>query len=77
MNNAAKYTIEYTEMIPGGDLYRQCDIVHAGDRGIAAVGDYLDKRDVWGKDPIVVTEHTQSDGIGRIVPASEWDVCED
>lgn len=72
-----RYRIQYTEVVPGGSHYRQDDIVHAGERGVLSVLDYLDQRSVWAADPIVVIEHTQSDGFGRIVPASEWDVCED
>jgi hypothetical protein len=72
-----KFRVQYTSVKPGGAREREDDIVYAGDRGVLAVGDYLDQHNVWAADPIVVTEHTQSDGIGRIVPASEWDVCED
>jgi hypothetical protein len=66
------YRIEYTEHKPGGYLERQCDRV-VGD--LETVRTYLDNQDVWAADPIVITEYTQSDGRGRIVPASEWDVC--
>jgi hypothetical protein len=38
------------------------------------VRNYVDDRDIWGADPIIVVEHTQSDGNGRIVPADEWDI---
>ena len=69
----AKYRVQYTEMIPGGARYKQDDLV-MGD--LQTVRDYLDTRSIWSYDPITITEHTQSDGIGRIVPASEWDVCE-
>lgn len=69
----ARYRVQYTEMMPGGSRYRQDDLV-IGD--LEAVRDYLDARSIWSYSPIVITEHTQSDGIGRIVPASEWDVCE-
>lgn len=69
-----KYTVQYTEMVPGGELYRQSDIVH-GD--LEAVRCYFDRQSIWAADPIVVTEHTQSDGLGRVVPASEWDICEE
>jgi hypothetical protein len=72
-----RYRIQYTEVVPGETHYRQDDIVYPGDRGVLSILDYLDKRSVWAADPIVVIEHTQSDGNGRIVPASEWDVCEE
>jgi hypothetical protein len=72
-----RYRVQYTEVVPGGAHYRQDDIVYPGDRGIFSINDYLDQRHIWAADPIVVTEHTQSDGIGRIVPAGEWDICED
>jgi hypothetical protein len=67
------YRVEYTEVKPGGHRDRQCDIVR-GD--LEAVRAYFDDCDIWAADPIVVVEHTQSDGSGRVVPASEWDVCE-
>lgn len=65
------YRVEYTEMKPGGYRDRQCDIVRGG---LEDVRVYFDERDIWAADPIVVVEHTQSDGLGRVVPASEWDV---
>ena len=70
----ARYRIQYTEVLPGGYHSRQDDLI-SGD--LQSVRDYLDARRIYGRDPIVITEHTQSDGNGRIVPASEWDVCED
>lgn len=65
------YRVEYTGVKPGGARDRQCDIVR-GD--LEDVRNYFDERHIWAADPIVVVEHTQSDGNGRIVPASEWDV---
>jgi len=72
-----KFRIQYTSVKPGGAREREDDLIYAGDRGILSINDYLDGRDVWAADPIVVIEHTQSDSRGRVVPASEWDTCED
>jgi hypothetical protein len=71
-----RYRIDYTEMTPGRpeNYTKQSTIVHGED--VRCVMDYLDTQLVYGRDPIVVIEQTQSDGPGRIVPASEWDVCE-
>ncbi len=66
-----KYRVQYTEMKPGGTLDRQDDMVH-GD--LEAVRCYFDRQRIWAADPIVVIEQGASDGPGRIVPASEWDV---
>jgi hypothetical protein len=68
------YRVEYTEMKPGGARDRQCDIVRGSLDDVRA---YFDARSIYGLDPIVVVEHTQSDGNGRVVPASEWDVYEE
>jgi hypothetical protein len=65
------YRVEYTSMKPGGARERECDLVR-GD--LEAVRAYFDAQDIWAADPILVIEHTQSDGAGRVVPASEWDV---
>lgn len=66
------YRIEWTRYVPGGDHSRECSSVR-GD--MQTVRDYLDAQCVWGRgEPIIITEHTQSDGVGRIVPASEWDI---
>jgi hypothetical protein len=73
MSETARYRVQYTEMIPGGARYHQDDLVRGT---LADVRDYLDARHIWAADPIVIIEHTQSDSPGRIVPASEWDVCE-
>ena len=71
--STSKYRVQYTEMIPGGARYRQDDMVY-GD--LESVRNYFDARDVWAADPMVVIEQGPSDGFGRVVPASEWDVCE-
>lgn len=71
-----RYRVKYTEVVPGGTHYHQDTIVYPGERGILSINDYLDQFNIWAADPIVVIEHTQSDGNGRVVPASEWDVCE-
>lgn len=70
------YRVEYTEIKPGGHRTRQCDRIVGT---VQDVRDYLNsgRIHVYGLDPIVITEHTKSDGIGRDVPASEWDVYED
>lgn len=65
------YRIDWTRFVPGGAHSRECSAVR-GD--LQTVRDYLDSQSVLAADPIIVTEHTQSDGQGRIVPASEWDV---
>jgi hypothetical protein len=69
------YRIDWTRFVPGGAHERESSFVR-GDLG--TVRDYLDGQLVYGRgEPIVVTEFTQSDQVaGRIVPASEWDVCE-
>ena len=69
----ATYRIDYTEIKPGGTHVRQSDVVRGG---LEDVRNYLDARRVAGLDPIVITEHTKSDGDGRIVPASEWDAAD-
>ncbi len=68
-----RYRVQYTEMKPGGTLERQDDMVH-GD--LEALRNYFDQCVIWAASPIVVIEQGPSDGNGRIVPASEWDVCE-
>ena len=67
----ASYRVQYTEIKPGGSHARQDDRVRGA---LQDVRDYLDKYRIYGLDPIVVTEFTASDSVGRIVPASEWDV---
>jgi hypothetical protein len=67
------YRIEWTRFVPGGAHSRECSAIR-GDLG--SVRDFLDSQMVYGREPIVVVEHTQSDGQGRVVPASEWDICE-
>lgn len=67
----ASYRVEYTSMKPGGARERECDLVRGT---LDDVRDYFDECDIWAADPIVVVEHTESDGNGRIVPASEWDI---
>jgi hypothetical protein len=66
------YRIDWTRFVPGGAHSRECCSVR-GD--LQTVRDYLDAQDVYGREPIVVTEYTQSDQqYGRIVPAGEWDI---
>lgn len=65
------YRVEYTEVKPGGHLDRQNDLVRGT---LSDVRDYIDSRRVHGADPIVVAEFTESDSVGRLVPASEWDI---
>jgi hypothetical protein len=65
------YRVEYTSMKPGGARERECDLVRGT---LDDVRTYFDAQDIWAADPIVVVEHAQSDGHGRIVPASEWDI---
>lgn len=69
------YRIDWTRFVPGGAHSRECSSVR-GDLG--TVRDFLDGQDVYAKgESIVVTEYTQSDqAAGRVVPASEWDICE-
>ncbi len=67
----ASYVVKYTEMKPGGHLERQCDRVR-GD--LESVREYFDNTTVFARDPITVIEFTESDGIGRVVPSSEWDI---
>lgn len=69
----ASYRVQYTEMIPGGSLYRQDESVRGS---LEDVRNFIDSKNVWGREPIVITEHLTSDSIGRVVPSSEWDVCE-
>jgi len=71
----AQYRVDWTRMVPGGAHSRESSLVYGG---LENVRDFLDKQEVWSRGlPIVVTEHTQSDGNGRVVPASEWDVIVD
>lgn len=67
-----QYRIDWTRWVPGGHHTRESSLVCGG---LEDVRNFLDAQLVFG-DPIVVTEHTRSDGMGRIVPDSEWDVCE-
>jgi len=68
------YRIDWTRFVPGGAHSRECSAVR-GD--LETVREFLDDQMVYGKEPIVVTEYTKSDqAFGRVVPASEWDVCE-
>lgn len=71
-----RYRIDYTEMTPGRpeNYTKQSTIVHGNDLG--CVRDYLDSQYVYAREPITVIEQVQSDGPGRVVPASEWDVDE-
>jgi hypothetical protein len=68
------YRIDWTRFVPGGAHERESSAIR-GD--LQSVRNFLDNQDVYGREPIVVTEHTKSDGFGRVVPASEWDVCEE
>lgn len=70
------YRIDWTRFVPGGNHERESSAIRGAD--LSAVRDFLDSQDVYARgEPIVVTEHTESDGIGRVVPASEWDICEE
>lgn len=69
----ASYRVQYTEIKPGGSHARQ-DVTVRGT--LDDVRAEIDSRRVYALDPIIVTEHTKSDGIGRIVPASEWDAAD-
>ena len=72
MTNADNgYRIEWTRFVPGGAHSRECSAIR-GD--LESVRNFLDSQDVLAADPIVVVEHVTSDGNGRAVPASEWDV---
>lgn len=68
------YRIDWTRFVPGGYHSRECSAVR-GD--LDTVRTFLDDQLVYADgEPIVVTEFTKSDQQwGRIVPASEWDVC--
>jgi len=44
---------------------------------LTTVRQYLDLTPVYALDSIVVTEQGPSDGPGRVVPASEWDVIDE
>ncbi|MES2211386.1 MAG: hypothetical protein V4515_14580 [Chloroflexota bacterium] len=68
------YRIDWTRFVPGGYHSKESSFVR-GD--LETVRSYLDAQCVYGKEPIIVTEFTQSDqASGRVVPASEWDICE-
>lgn len=69
------YRIDWTRFVPGGAHSRESSFVRGN---LETVRRYLDDQLVYGHEPIVVTEFTQSDqATGRIVPASEWDTCGD
>lgn len=68
------YRIDWTRFVPGGYHSQESSFVR-GD--LSTVREFLDDQMVLGSAPIIVTEHTQSDGIGRVVPGDEWDVYED
>ena len=70
----ARYRIDFTEIKPGGHHDRQSDMVIGT---LATVRQYLDRHQVYALDPIVVTEQGPSDGPGRVVPASEWDIIDE
>jgi hypothetical protein len=69
-----RYRVEYTEVKPGNYHDLQCDMI---DGDLTTVRDYFDARHISAVAPILVIEQTKSDGYGRVVPASEWDVMED
>lgn len=70
--NTSGYRIDWTRWVPGGYHERESSFVR-GD--LQTVRDYLDTQRVLSSAPIVITEYTMSDQqIGRIVPASEWDI---
>lgn len=68
-----RYRVQYTSVKPGGAREREDDMVH-GD--LESVRCYFDRQSIWAADPIVVIEQVASDGPGRVVPVTEWDVCE-
>jgi hypothetical protein len=68
------YRIEWTRFVPGGTHSRESVSIRGT---LEDVRIYLDSQSVFGRDPIVVVEHTQSDGNGRVVPAEEWDIIDD
>ena len=72
-NEVAGFRIDWTRFVPGGHHERECSFVRGT---LETVRNYLDSQDVYGLgEPIVVTEFTKSDQqVGRVVPASEWDV---
>ena len=65
------YRVQYTEIKPGGHLTDQDERVVGT---LDDVRDLPDYRPVAGHIAPMVTEYTESDGIGRPVPASEWDI---
>lgn len=66
------YRIDWTRFVPGGHHSRESSFVRGS---LETVRSYLDDQDVYGREPIVVTEFTKSDQLaGRVVPVSEWDV---
>lgn len=70
-----RYRIKYTEIKPGGHHERQDDMIMGT---LATVRDYIDAHQVYAIDPVVIIEQSgKSDGYGREVPASEWDVIEE
>lgn len=73
MTTPHQYRIDWTRFVPGGYHSRESSLTYGS---LEDVREFLDSQDVLAKDPIVVTEHVQSDAPGRVVPASEWDVCE-
>lgn len=73
MTQASKYRVQYTSVKPGGTREREDDMVYGN---LEAVRCYFDEQSIWAADPIVMIEQGMDDGPGRVVPASEWDVCE-
>lgn len=65
------YRVQYTELKPGGHLVDQDERVTGT---LEDVRNYLDSRPVAGHIAPAVTEYTESDSVGRFVPASEWDI---
>jgi hypothetical protein len=65
------YRVQYTERKPGGSLVDQDERITGT---LDDVRDLLDYRPVAGHIAPMVTEYTESDSVGRIVPASEWDI---
>lgn len=69
------YRIDWTRTVPGGNHTRESSLVRGS---LVDVRRFLDGQRVWSRGlPIIITEHTMSDGVGRIVPAAEWDVMDD
>lgn len=66
---ANSYRVEFTEIKPGNNPERQCDLVYGTVYDVRAyIGKYSAAGRVDWAAGIIVTEYTESDSTGRVLP---------